>query len=264
MSDDSPILVETQKPIEILTLNRPEALNALNPALVEALLAYFQGLHDRPDIRVVLMRGAGRAFCAGVDLKGGGPKDNRPAGRLARFKTIGHIVRAMRSCPQPIIGLGHGAACGGGFSFFLACDVRYAAPSLKMNAAYIKIGLSGCDVASSYLLPRLVGMSVAAEFLLSGRFMTAERAKAVNLVSEIVAEDALVETGLALARDMLLTSPLGLRLTKDALNFSIDAPSLEAAMALEDRQQVLLTFTDDYAEARGAFVERRPAAFQDR
>jgi enoyl-CoA hydratase/carnithine racemase len=94
--------------------------------------------------------------------------------------------------------------------------------------------------------------------------MTAERAKAVNLVSEIVEEDKLLETGLELAADMLRASPLGLRLTKDALNFSIDAPSMEAAMAMEDRQQVLLTFTDDYAEARSAFIERRNPNFQDR
>ena len=182
---------------------------------------------------------------------------------LKRFGALGRIVKLMRSCPQPIIGLGHGAACGGGFSFFLACDVRYAAPSLKMNAAYIKIGLSGCELGSSYLLPRLVGMSVASEYLPTGRFMTAERAREVNLVSAVVPEEQLLETGLALANEMLLTSPLGLRLTKDALNFSIDASSLDAAMAMEDRQQVLVTFTDDYAEARTAFVERRPPHFND-
>ena len=263
MVDDRSISIETRGAIEVLTLNRPEALNALNPGLVEDLLAYFTGLHQRPEVRVVLMRGAGRAFCAGLDLKA--PRRPGPPvhGSLARFRAIGQIVRLMRSCPQPIIGLGHGAACGGGFSFFLACDVRFAAPSLKANAAYIRIGLSGCDVASSYLLPRLVGLSVAAEFLLTGRFMSAERAAAVGLVSAVVAEDQLLETGLALAQDMLLASPLGLRLSKDALNFSIDAPSMDAAMAMEDRQQVLISFTEDYAEARTAFREKRPPDFRD-
>jgi enoyl-CoA hydratase/carnithine racemase len=258
------ISIENRGAIEILTLNRPDSLNALNARLVADLGSYFRGLHDRTDVRVVLMRGAGRAFCAGVDLKEVRSKEARVHSTLKRQKSIGAIVKAMRSCPQPIIGLGHGAACGGGFSFLLACDVRYAAPSLKMNAAYIRIGITGCDIASSYLLPRLVGSSVASEFLLTGRFMSAERAKAVNLVSEIVGEEELLDTGLALAADMLLTSPLGLRLTKDALNFSIDAPSMEAAMAMEDRQQVLLTFTDDYAEARSAFIERRKPVFMDR
>jgi enoyl-CoA hydratase/carnithine racemase len=265
LSAYSTVLIERQDAIEILTLNRPDALNAIDATMVDELLDYFRNLHARPEIRVVLLRGAGRAFCAGVDLKQpraeNAPRVHRPIGR---FRALGQIVKAMRSCPQPVIGLGHGAACGGGFSFLLACDVRYAAPSLKMNAAYIRIGMTGCELASSYLLPRLVGSSVASEFLLTGRFMSAERAKAVNLVSEIVAEEDLLGTGLALAADMLLTSPLGLRLTKDALNFSIDAPSMEAAMAMEDRQQVLLTFTDDYAEARSAFVDRRKPAFLDR
>jgi enoyl-CoA hydratase/carnithine racemase len=170
----------------------------------------------------------------------------------------------MRRCPQPIVGLGHGAACGGGFSLLLACDVRYGAPSLRMNAAYIRIGLGGCELSSSYLLPRLVGSSLASELLLTGRFLGAERARAAGLLSDVVEEDQLIDTGMALAEDMLMTSPLGLRLTKDALNFSLDAPSMEAAMAMEDRQQVLLTFTEDYAEARSAFVERRTPVFQDR
>ena len=265
MTAYSTVLVEQRDAIEILTLNRPDALNAIDARMVDELQHYFRELHGRPEIRVVLLRGAGRAFCAGVDLKQprveNAARVHRP---IARFRALGLIVKAMRSCPQPIIGLGHGAACGGGFSFLLACDMRYAAPSLRMNAAYIRIGMTGCELASSYLLARLVGSSVASEFLLTGRFMSAERAKAVNLVSEIVEEDQLLDTGLALAADMLLTSPLGLRMTKDALNFSIDAPSMDAAMAMEDRQQVLLTFTDDYAEARSAFVERRTPTFLDR
>ncbi len=264
VEDDAVISIENRGSIEILTLNRPESLNALNARLIGELGAYFALLQERPEVRVVLMRGAGRAFCAGVDLKEVRSKEARVHRTLKRQKSIGAIVKAMRACPQPIIGLGHGAACGGGFSFLLACDVRYAAPSLKMNAAYIRIGITGCDIASSYLLPRLVGSSVASEFLLTGRFMSAERAKAVNLVSEIVPEDQLLDTGLALAEDMLLTSPLGLRLTKDALNLSVDASSMAAAMAMEDRQQVLLTFTEDYAEARTAFVAKRKPSFKDR
>ena len=259
------ILVEIQGEAEVLTLNRPDALNALDATMIAELQHYFEDLHVRTSVRVVLLRAAGRNFCAGIDLKQ--PRVEGTAAvhyPLSKFRALGRIIKAMRSCPQPIIGLGHGAACGGGFSLLLACDVRFGTPSLKMNAAYLRIGLSGCELSSSYLLPRLVGMSVAAEFLLTGRFMTAERAKAVNLVSEIVEEDKLLETGLELAADMLRASPLGLRLTKDALNFSIDAPSMEAAMAMEDRQQVLLTFTDDYAEARSAFIERRNPNFQDR
>jgi len=131
------------------------------------------------------------------------------------------------------------------------------APSLRMNAAYIKIGLTGCDIASSYLLPRLVGSGIASELILTGRFLSADRALRLGLLSDIVEESALLESGLSFANDMLATSPYGLRLSKQALNINIDAPGLEAAMALEDRQQVMLAATCDHAEAMAAFIEKR-------
>ncbi|MFC3714309.1 enoyl-CoA hydratase/isomerase family protein [Sphingoaurantiacus capsulatus] len=259
--------IERREGIEIVTLNRPDALNTLDSKLVEELTDYFLGLHERYDVRVVIMRGAGRAFCAGLDLKGWA-SDSEQSSRVHRgLKTqqrIARIIKLMRSCPQPVVGLGHGAACGGGLSLLLACDVRYGAPSLRMNAAYIKVGLGGADIGSSYLLPRLVGMSVASELLLTGRFINAERALRANLLSEIVEEDRLLDTGLALAADMLATAPMGLRMTKDALNLNIDASSLEAAMAIEDRQQIMMATTADHGEAVAAFLEKRPPNYQDR
>lgn len=258
------IIVEQRGPIEIVTLNRPEALNALNPEMVDALSGYFGGLHQRTDIRVVILRGAGRAFCAGLDIKAEAePSDETPVLRGYRTQTaIGDIYRRMRSCPQPIIALGHGAACGGGFSLMLAADVRYGAPSLRMNAAYIRIGLGGCDMASSYFLPRLVGAALASELILTGRFIEAPRALAYGLISEIVGEDALLDRGLALADEMLHTTPWGLRLSKQALNLNIDAPSLEHAMAIEDRQQVILAQTEDFREAMGAFLGKRAPEYR--
>ena len=133
-----------------------------------------------------------------------------------------------------------------------------------MNAAYIRIGLGGCDMGASYFLPRLVGASVAAEYLLTGRFMAADKALACRLVSEIVPPDALLDRALALADEMLLTSPMGLRLTKDALNLNIDAGSMEAAFALEDRQQALLSATEDAREAREAFLAKRAPEYRER
>jgi enoyl-CoA hydratase/carnithine racemase len=177
---------------------------------------------------------------------------------------IGNVIRAMRAAPQPIVALGHGAACGGGFSLLLASDIRFGAPTLRMNAAYIKIGLGGCDIGSSYLLPRLVGASVASELILTGRFIDAERALRVGLLSDVVPEEALLETGLALAREMLETLPNGLRMTKELLSLNIDAPSMEAAMAAEDRQQVLLSATLDHAEAMNAFIEKRTPDYTGR
>ncbi|WP_287939612.1 enoyl-CoA hydratase-related protein [Sphingopyxis sp.] len=259
------LLIEARGQIEIATLNRPARLNALSEGLVEELNDYFGGLAARPAVRVVILRGAGRGFCAGLDIQEDRSSDETPVLRTLRTQTsIGNIYRKMRACPQPIIALGHGAAAGGGLSLMLAADVRYAAPGFRCNAAYIRIGLGGCDMASSYFLPRLVGASLASEMILTGRFIDAERALSAGLVSEIVAEDELLDRGLALAEEMLATSPWGLRLSKQALNLNIDAQSLDAAMAIEDRQQVILSATEDHKEAIAAFLGKRPPAYRER
>jgi enoyl-CoA hydratase/carnithine racemase len=258
--------LEWRGALEILSLNRPEALNALSPNMAREITAYFEGLKARVDVRVVILRGEGRLFCAGADLgtdafaeQGSG----RAQRQMAMQKLYSGVVRAMRSCPQPIIALIHGAACGGGFSLALAADVRYAAPDARMNAAYIRIGLGGCDMGAGYLLPRLVGLSNASEFLLTGRFIDAERALRMGLVSEIAPVEKLLEAALALADDMLKTAPMGLRMTKEAINAEIDASSLEAALAMEDRQQVLLLETSDHKEAVKAFREKRVPVYRD-
>lgn len=259
------LLIEARGAVEIATLNRPERLNALNEGLAHELNAYFGGLADRKDVRVVILRGAGRGFCAGLDIQEDRSSDETPVLRTLRTQTsIGNIYRKMRACPQPIIALGHGAAAGGGLSLLLASDVRYAAPDFRCNAAYIRIGLGGCDMASSYFLPRLVGASLASEMILTGRFIDAERALRAGLVSEIVGQDELLDRGLALADEMLATSPYGLRLSKQALNLNIDAQSLDAAMAIEDRQQVILSVTEDHREALAAFLEKRAPEYRER
>lgn len=259
------ILIEQRGSVEWVTLNRPEAGNALNAELVEALANYFEGLRDREAIRVVVLRAAGRHFCVGADLSGSAFADaSRTPHTIWKLQqSIARIYQAMRRCPQPIIALLHGAACGGGFSLAMASDIRVAAQGAKMNAAYIKIGLTGCDMGSSYFLPRLVGTSVAAELLMTGRFIQAERALAVNLVSEVVPQDGLEAAAQSYIDDMLLTSPMGLRLTKESLNLGVDAPGLEAAMALEDRHQSLLALTSDAVEAGVAFFEKRAPQYRD-
>jgi enoyl-CoA hydratase/carnithine racemase len=190
MEQQSPILLREERgEVLWLTLNRPDQLNALNPPLITALREAFESLRRNHDIRVVVLRGNGRAFCAGLDLNdaswSGAPT---PHDILDFQRSISDIYRAMRQCPQAIISLVQGPACGGGFSLALASDIRIAAESAKMNAAYIKAGLTACDMACSYLLPRLVGLSVASELMMTGRFINAERALRVNLVSEVVAE----------------------------------------------------------------------------
>jgi enoyl-CoA hydratase/carnithine racemase len=265
MADQS-IQIENRGEIEIATLNRPDKLNTFDPAMAFALLDYFDGLKRRTDVRVVILRAEGRAFCAGLDLAGwendGSRSELQHYWRLQR--TMGGVLEAMRACPQPIIGLGHGAACGMGFSLMLASDVRFGAPNLKMNAAYIKVGLGGCDLGCSYFLPRLVGASVASEYILTGKFMDAAKAERIGLLSEVVEPDQLLDKGLALAGEMTSNAPMGLRLTKEGLNRNLDARSLSDAMALEDRQQVMMLMSEDFEEGVAAFMEKRPPAYRNR
>ncbi len=249
-----------------LTLNRPQALNALNAQMVTELRDFFSRLPGDVETRVVVLRGAGKAFCAGLDLKepppndGGGPV----TGGLRGQRRISELVIMMRRAPQPIIAGVHGAACGGGFALALGADVRIAGSSARMNAAFIRIGLSACDVGVSYFLPRMVGASVAAELLLTGNFIDAARSERLGLVSRVVADDALESAAGELAAEMLRNTPVGLRLTKECLNASLDAGSLESVIAMEDRNQILCSTTGDFREGVRAFLDKREPRYEDR
>lgn len=262
------IQVEERGAVDWLTLNRPDALNALNPQMVDELCGYFRALATRPERRIVVLTGSGKAFCAGLDLKTHGDiGDALNTGTvqegLGTQRAIAEIYLAMRRCPQVIISLINGAACGGGFSLALASDIRIASSRAKMNCAYIRVGLGGCDMGSSYFLPRLVGASLAAELILTGKFIDADRALALGLVSQVVAPDQLMNAADGDIELMLTNSPLGLRLSKEALNVNIDSGSLEAAIAMEDRNQILCAQTQDTKEAITAFAERRRPEFKD-
>lgn len=247
-----------------LTLNRPDSLNSLNRRMVDELRDYFGGLGADTQTRVVVLRGAGRGFCAGLDLKEGGGDMGSVQGGLRSQRHISELVMMMRRAPQVFIACVHGPACGGGFALALASDVRIAGESMRMNAAFIRIGLSACDVGVSYFLPRLVGVSVASELMLTGRFINAPRALATGLVSEVVADDEMEAAARRLLDDMLRTTPLGLRLTKECLNASVDAGSLEQAIAMEDRNQILCAQTQDFREGIAAFLQKRPPEYSDR
>ena len=249
--------------IDWLCLSRPERLNTINPAMCDELQDYFDRLLRNNAVRVVILRGEGRAFCAGYDLK---EADGVSAGPIAGMnvqRQVSEVFMRMRRCPQPIICLAHGATTGGGFAFALASDVRIVARDARMNVAMIKVGLTGCDVGISYFLPRAVGQSIAAELMMTGRFIGAERALATGLVSEVVEVEALETAGRAMAEDMLKTSPMGLRLTKEGLRLAVDAPSLEAAAALEDRGQILCASAGFFNEGIAAFREGRAANYPD-
>ncbi|HYW93012.1 MAG TPA: enoyl-CoA hydratase-related protein [Gammaproteobacteria bacterium] len=255
--------LERQEAVDWLTLNRPDRLNALSNTMIDELQDYFGRLQQDHATRVVVMRGAGRAFCAGLDLKDPLPTGQSPAGGMRGQRRVSEIMMRMRRCPQAIVALVNGAASGGGFALALAADVRIAAEDARMNVAFIRIGLSGCDVGVSYFLPRMVGTSLAAELMLTGRLIDAQRALRTGLVSEVVSAAELTAAGEALVADMLATSPLGLRLTKEGLNMSVDAPSLEAAVAMEDRQQILCAASGDFREGVDAFLDKREPRYRD-
>lgn len=248
-----------------LTLNRPQVLNALSRTLVDELHAVLDMLHDDQSLRVVILHGAGRAFCAGLDLKetNAGSGQVSVAEGLRSQRRIAELAMKIHRAPQPFIAAVRGAAAGGGFALVLASDIRIVGESARMNAAFIRIGLSACDVGVSYFLPRLVGSSVASELLLTGDFIDAPRALATGLASRVVPDSELDRSAEEMARKILRNSPLGVRLTKECLRYSVDAPSLEAAIAMEDRNQILTTRTQDVREGIAAFLEKREPRYED-
>jgi enoyl-CoA hydratase len=256
------LIVDHSDGIDTLTLNRPESLNAMSSTMMLELQHYFGELYIKPEVRVVILKGAGRGFCSGLDLKEGGGGLG-PVHGMRVQRRVSEIMMRMRRAPQPIISLINGPASGGGFGLALASDIRIATRTAKMNAAFIRIGLSACDVGVSYFLPRLVGSSIASELLLTGNFIEAKRALQIGLVSRLVDESELAETGDQMAADIVRNSPMGVRLKKECLNMSVDASSLEAVVAMEDRQQILAAQTGDMKEGVRAFMEKRPPEFKD-
>lgn len=258
--NENAVQIESFEGWERLTLNRPATLNALDDTLVDALLDYFSNLARRPSVRVVVMRGAGRGFCSGLDLTSNQATRYVEGGSVEKFEVqarLGGIVLAMRRCPQPIVAALHGVAAGGGFSLAMATDIRVAAEGTRMNAAFVRIGAGGGDIGSSYFLSRLIGAGPAAELLLTGRMLDAQRALRMGLLSDVVPHDRLDEVIDAYVTDMLGTAPMALRLTKDLLNHNLDAPSLEAALALEDRNQVVLGQTFNFAHGVESFRQKQ-------
>ena len=251
--------------VVLLTLQRPERLNALTFQMFAELGDFCAEVAADDQVRVVVVTGAGRGFCAGLDLDEAATlSDMTPAGMLRGQESWAGAVAAFRRLPQPVIAAVNGAAAGAGFSLALAADVRYASPAARFNAAFVRIGLTGGDCGSSWMLPRIVGLGHAYEILLTGRLVDAEEAVRIGLVNRVVPADELVGAALELAGSIVSNSPLGVRLTKQVVQVNVDAPSLEAALELENRNQVLTGQTEDMAEALRAFREKRPPVYTGR
>jgi enoyl-CoA hydratase/carnithine racemase len=229
--------------IGILSLNRPRKYNSVNQQMMEELESFWQERLYDLDTHVVILRGDGeKGFCSGLDMKEAmGRMSEMSTEQFYRFQArLARLNLAMRRVPQPIVCAVHGPAVGLGFSFAMASDIRVISEDARFSAAYINVGLGGADMACSYFLPRLIGAGRAYEFMLTGNFMSAEEAVSLGLVSRCVARNALMDTVLDLARTLNSKNPMGLRLTKEAINMNLDAGGLEQALNVEDRNQSLL------------------------
>jgi enoyl-CoA hydratase len=255
--------------VTLVTLNRPDSLNAMNHELVARVHEVLDEVDNDHSCRVVVLTGAGRAFCAGLDLKGSGVAPGtdgvgRPQAGMISQQHIASLYTHMRRVRKPIIAAVNGAAAGGGFAFALASDIRVAAQSAKFNVAFVKIGLSGCDVGVSYLLPRLIGASKAFELMLTGRFVLADEADRIGLVSRVVPDGEVVDAAVEIADQIIANSPFGVWMTKEVMWSNLETGSMQAAIDLENRTQILTTFTEDLPEAMRAFLEKRQPEFKNR
>lgn len=249
-----------------LTLNRPDALNSLTFAMYAELLDHLEAVRYDHDVRVVVLTGAGRAFCAGHDIRAAGTPGWVAEGLgKAQFQRrvmdkLGQIPVLMQALPQPVICAVNGVAAGTGYALALAADMTLAARSAKFVNAFHNAG-TGHELGFSYLLPRLVGLQRAAELTLTGRPVVAEEAAAIGLVLRCVDDADLMNDTLALAEAVMVNSPIGIALTKGSLRSNVDAPSLAAAIELENRAIFMSQSSADTAEKRKAFIEKRPPRF---
>jgi enoyl-CoA hydratase/carnithine racemase len=236
----------------VVTLNRPKRLNAINAVMRRELIETLEAVGD--DVNAVVMTGAGRGFCSGIDMRDFGPDvptaDDPAIDRLRFQESMAALPQAIRDLPQPVIAAVNGPCVGGGLALCLAADIRICSSAATFGNAAILLGLSGAEMGMSYHLPRIVGTSVAADWMLTGRTVTADEADRRGLVSELVEPDRLADRAVEIAAAIAELSPLGVQLTKRALQVNTDASGLDAAVELENRNQVLSHATDNAAARR--------------
>ena len=245
MKFDTIVFEEVEPGIGLATLSRPERLNAMSLTMLDDLYTLIGEIDKSQDIRVLIFTGAGKGFCSGADLK---DEKLRTEEGLKFFSSSATyleglqerytgIILKMRRLKQPIIAAVNGAAAGAGMCLALASDIILAGPHASFTPSFINIGLSGGELGSSYFLPRMIGTAKASEFLLTGRTIEADEADRIGLVSRIVGDQELMDAAIETARVLVSKSPLGIRFTKEAITHNVNAPSLEAATELENRNQ---------------------------
>jgi enoyl-CoA hydratase/carnithine racemase len=248
--------------VAVLTLNRPAKLNALNYELVETLHTALDEIRANNDCRVVVLTGAGRGFCSGLDLtdanpeKAGGGTEFPRAG-MRWQERIADLTAKIHRLRQPVIAAVNGPAYGGGMGIALACDIRLAGESAKFCTQFIKLGLGGCDIGVSYTLSRIVGAGAAFDLILTARAVDAGEALRLGMVSRVTADGAVVDEALTIAETLCSYGKFGVESTKQVLWANLDASSLEAALHLENRSQILASTGGVMSEASEAFRRRQ-------
>jgi enoyl-CoA hydratase len=240
----------------------------MNAELCEALHRELEALAGDRSCRVIVLTGAGRGFCAGVDLRGYGQapgNDGADAARdhLGNQEHMSRLILRLRDTPQPVIAAVNGPAAGFGLALALGSDIRYAAESAVLRVAFLNIGVSNCDMGTSWLLPRLIGASRAHELMLTGRRVDAAEAERIGLVAAAVDDERLLERSLEGAREIAAWAPWGIRLTKRGMWAALEISSEAAAIGYEDRQQIMALHGQAPQEAVSAFLEKRRAEFAD-
>ncbi|WP_432825577.1 enoyl-CoA hydratase family protein [Dactylosporangium sp. CA-092794] len=251
--------------VATVTLNRPEKLNPLTFESYADLRDLLAELPHHQDVRVLVVRGEGRAFCGGGDVNEiiGELIKMEPRDLIRFTKMTGDVIRAMRECPIPIIAAVHGIAAGAGAVIALASDFRVVSASGKFAFLFTKVGLSGGDMGAAYLLPRVIGLGRATELLMLGQTIDATTADRFGLVTRLVTDDALNEAVGELATTLAAGPTLAVAQTKSLLTRELDMP-IGSAMELDAMTQALLMTTHDHAEFHAAFNERRAPRWQGR
>ena len=248
--------------ITMIRLDRPERLNAINYDLVRELHNALDEVAGDEDCKVVILTGAGRGFCAGLDLRDWGTPPAPGEHPHAKVGIDGQAFMAnltvhMRNTPQVIIGAVNGPAFGGGLSIACATDVRIAAESARFCSAFIRTGLTGTDIGVSYTLPRLLGAARAFDLIVTGRTIDAVEAEHLGLVTRVVPDDALHDEAIALASGIAAYTAVGLRMTKEVMWANLDAPNLSAALALENRNQTIAARAPEVQAYMDAYMAPR-------
>ncbi|MDA2894649.1 enoyl-CoA hydratase-related protein [Mycolicibacterium sp. BiH015] len=245
--------------IAVLTLNRPDKLNALTYELVEALHDALDAAGNDNTVRVVVLTGAGRGFCSGLDLStpnpdeaGGGTEFPRSGMRWQ--ERIAELTAKIHRLRQPVIAAVNGVAYGGGLGIAAACDIRLASPSARFCTQFIKLGLGGCDIGVSYTLPRIVGAGTAFDLILTARAVDAEEALRIGLVSRVT--ETPVDAAMSIAETLCEYGKFGVESTKQVLWANLEASSLEAALHLENRSQILASTSGEMREAAAKVLRK--------